>query len=515
MAYRPEISMADVGPIERLRTGISGFDQVALGGLPAGRSTFVGGTTGSGKTLFAVEFLARGILQFGEPGVFITFEESAQDLRRNYASLGFPIAQWEEAGQWAFIDASRWLDEETPVVGAYDFGALVARIEHAVREIGAVRVSLDSLSAVFTRFADGGLVRREMDRIGKALTRLEVTSVVTAERTHEYNGVSNYGVEEFVLDNVIILRNVLAREHRRRTIEIVKFRGAAHRTGEWLFTIDPRDGLVIIPLAFLDYPSAPASHVRVSSGMEDLDEMCGGGFYKDAIVLLTAPTGAGKTLTALKFIAAGLSAGESCLSFTFDEGREQLLRSAVGWGVDLRGAEKAGLLSVVCDYPEVASVEDHFLRIRRAIEERAPRRLVIDTLSALERIASPRALLDFVITLVAVARQNGITTLLTAVPAAGITPQVRPLIAGELASLTDVAITLSYFERAGEIQRAIAVIQARGSAHDPRVREVTVDAGGMHIRAPIPGMTGLPGAVLTPHDRLPGSPESQRPRADG
>src|SRR6266567_1277101 len=405
--------MTDVGPIERLRTGISGFDQVALGGLPAGRSTFVGGTTGSGKTLFAVEFLARGILQFGEPGVFITFEETAKDIRRNYASLGFPIADWEDTGRWVFIDASHQLDEEAPVVGAYDFGALVARIEHAVRGIGAGRVSIDSLSAVFTRFADGALVRHEVRRIANALTGLGVTSVVTSERSHEYDSVSKHGVEEFALDNVIILRNVLADERRRRTIEIVKFRGAAHRTGEWIFTIDPRDGLVIIPLAFLDYPSVPASQARVSSGNTDLDEMCGGGLYQDAIVLLTGPSGAGKTLTALKFVAAGLEAGESCLSFAFDEGREQLRRSAAGWGIDLLGAEEAGLLSVVCDYPEVASVEDHFLRIRRGIEEHAPGRLVIDPLSALERIASPRALLDFVIALVALARQHGITTLLT------------------------------------------------------------------------------------------------------
>ncbi|HUZ56226.1 MAG TPA: ATPase domain-containing protein [Streptosporangiaceae bacterium] len=412
--------MADVGPIERLRTGVGGFDQVALGGLPAGRSTFIGGTTGSGKTLFAVEFLARGILLFGEPGVFITFEETAQDIRHNYASLGFPIAQWEEAG--------------------------------------AHRVSVNSLSAVFTRFADGGLVRHEMHRIDKALTALV-----------------------------------------------------------WLFTIDPRDGLVIIPLAFLNYPSVPASQVRVSSGITDLDQMCGGGLYKDAIVLLAGPSGAGKTLTALKFIVAGLAAGEPCLSFAFDEGREQLRRSANGWGIDLRGAEESGLLRVECDYPEVASVEDHFLRIRRAIEDLAPGRLVIDTLSALERIASPRALLDFVIAVVAVARQHGITALLTSMPAAPLTPEIRPLIAGELAGLTDVAITLSYYELAGEIQRAIAIIQTRGSAHDPRVRRATIDGDGMHIREPIPGITSvLPGAAaLTFPYRSADSPGSRGPQPDG
>jgi len=505
--------MTDVSPIERLPTGINGFDQVSLGGLPAGRPTFVGGTTGSGKTLFAVEFLARGVLRSDEPGVFVSFEETAQDIRRNYASLGFPIARWEEAGKWAFVDASDQMDEEAPVAGAYDFGALVARIEHAVHRIGARRVSVDSLGAVFSRFADSATVRHEMHRIATALARLGVTSIVTAERTHEHDGVSRNGVEEFVLDNVIVLRNVLVAEQRRRTIEIVKFRGAPHRTGEWLFTIDPRDGLVVIPLAFLGYPSQRARSIRVTSGIADLDQMCGGGFFKDAIALLTGPSGAGKTMTALRFIASGTETGERCLAFAFDEGREQLRRSASGWGIDLAAAEDSGRLRTVCDYPEVASIEDHFLRIRRAVEEFAPGRLVIDTLSALERIAAPRALLDFVIALSAVVRQQGITTLLTSMPATRLTPQLRPSIAGELASLTDLTITLSYFERGGEIQRAMAVLQARGSAHDHRVRQVTIGADGMHIGEPITGFTGmLPGVTSLFSPGLPADPAGSPPR---
>ncbi len=294
-----------------------------------------------------------------------------------------------------------------------------------------------------------------------------------------------------MLDNVIVLRNALVQEQRRRTVEIVKFRGATHRTGEWLFTIDQRDGVVVIPLAFLGYPSEPASAIRVTSGIADLDQMCDGGFFKDAIVLLTGPSGGGKTLTALKFLAAGIAAGERCLTFAFDEGREQLRRSALGWGVDLRAYEASGLLRAVCDYPEVASLEDHFLRISRAIEEFAPGRLVIDTLSALERIAAPRALLDFVIALSAVVRQRGITTLLTSMPATALTPQLRPSIAGELASLTDVTIRLSYFESGGEVQRAIVILQARGSAHDHRVRLVTVGGDGMRIGEQITGATGI------------------------
>lgn len=218
-------------PIERLPTGISGFDQVALGGLPAGRSALVVGTTGSGKTLFAVEFLARGIQHFDQPGVFVTFEETADDIRRNFASLGFNIERWEADGRWAFVDASAGVPDESPVVGTYDFGALVARIDHAVQRVGAKRVSLDSLGAVFSRFQNTGMVCHELLRIATALETLGVTSVITSERVEEYDGVSRYGVEEFVVDNVLILRNVLRKERRRRTVEIVKLRGATHRAG--------------------------------------------------------------------------------------------------------------------------------------------------------------------------------------------------------------------------------------------------------------------------------------------
>jgi circadian clock protein KaiC len=483
--------MTEIGSIERLPTGINGFDQVALGGLPAGRPTLVSGTTGSGKTVFAAEFLARGIQQRGEPGVFVTFEETPEDIRRNIASLGFPVAQWEREGAWAFVNATEDVTAEVPVIGAYDFGALAARIEHAIRRISATRVALDSLGAVFTRFANTAIVRQETRRIAAALDQFGVTSVITAERISEYDGVSRYGVEEFVLDNVIILRNLLVQERRRRTIEVVKFRGAPHRTGEWLFTIDPRDGLIVLPLAFLAPPFGAASLVRVSSGNPGLDQMCGEGFFKDAVVLLTGPSGVGKTLTCLFFLRAGIAAGERCLAFTFDETHEQVRRNAAGWGIDIDALEGSGLLRVEADYPEVASVEDHFIRIRRAIEEHSPSRLVIDTLSALERIVTPRALLDFVIALGAVVRQRGITTLLTSSPVGRFTPQLTPSIAGEIASLTDVTIALRYFEEGGEIHRAIAVLQTRGSAHDHTVRQVTIDADGMHIGGPVTGIAGV------------------------
>ncbi|WP_419996046.1 circadian clock protein KaiC [Streptomyces boninensis] len=486
--------MTAIDGIPRLPTGISGFDQIAIGGLPAGRATLVAGSTGSGKTLFAMEFLARGVESHGEPGVFVTFEERPEDIRTNVASLGFPIAEWEESSRWAFVDASASILQDAPTVGDYDLGALAARIAHAVRKVGARRVALDSIGAVLTHFTGIGVVRHELYRIVSVLEPLGVTIVVTAERGAEYNSVSRFGVEEFVLDNVIILRNVLRMERRRRTIEIVKFRGTTHRTGEWLFTIGPSEGIVVMPLAFLQ-PRERASTERVSSGNPGLDAMCGGGFFRDSVVLLTGPTGTGKTLTSLFFAANAVAAGERCLLQSFDETREQLGRNAAGWGLDLAAMEASGLLRVVSEYPEVASPEEQFLRVRRLIEEFHPTRVVIDTLSALERVVSPRALLDFVISLGAVLRHHEITTLLTSAPTGRVTPTVTPAIAMEVASLTDVTILLRYVEAQGEIQRGIAVLQTRGSAHDHAIRQYAIDDTGMHIGDPMRSLSSILGSA--------------------
>ncbi len=482
--------MADFEKIERMPTGISGFDDVTMGGFPVGRATLLAGTSGSGKTLFAIEFLARGITRYGEPGVFVTFEESIVEIRRNALSLGFDIEHWENEGQWIFVDAASTMSEPYVAAGPYDFDALIARIAHATRQIGAKRLSVDSLGAIFTQFDDSAAVRHELSRVAMRLKPLGVTSMLTAERPEEYNGVSRYGVEEFVLDSVVVLRNVLDHGRRRRTVEVVKLRGGGHRTGEWLFTIDAQDGIVIIPLAYI-MPSKPASSVRVTTGNPELDAMLGGGLFKDAIALITGPTGAGKTLTSLRFAMAALDAGERCLFCTFDETRDQLVRSATGWGLDAEAMERAGLLRIIAEYPEVASLEDHFLRLRRAIREFEPDRLVIDTLSALERIVSPPGLVEFVIALSAVLRQHEVTTLLTSGPGAQVTPSATPVIAMEFASLTDAMILVRYVERAGELQRAIAVVQTRGTAHDHTIRRATIDAGGMRIGEPYPGISHI------------------------
>jgi circadian clock protein KaiC len=485
---RPHTSPTDVAPLEKLKTEIEGFDLVAYGGLPKGRTTLVSGTAGSAKTIFAVQFLAAGIVHADEPGVFVTFEESPEDIRRNMRGFGWDIARWEAAGKWQFIDASPQPGEQPVVTGDFDLGALLTRIEHTVRRTGAMRVSVDSLDGVFTQFANGGVVRQEIFRIAAALKKIGVTSVMTAERTTEDGEISRHGIEEFVADNVVILRNTLDQEKRRRTIEILKFRGTAHQKGEFPFTVTPDGGIVVIPLSAIELQQK-SSNIRITSGNADLDRMCGGGFFRDSIVLLSGATGTGKTLATTAFIAGGVASDERCLLFAFEESHDQLFRNASGWGMDFEQMEADGKLKVVCVYPEAASLEDHLISMKKEIRSFRPNRVAVDSLSALERVSSLKGFREFVIGLTSFIKHQEVAGLFTATSS--------HLLGGEsvtethISTITDSIILLRYVETFGEMRRGLTVLKMRGSMHDKEIREFRIDGEGMHLGRPFRGVSGI------------------------
>jgi circadian clock protein KaiC len=475
------------GPVQKLATGIASFDLIAEGGLPKNRTTLLSGTAGSGKTVFAVQFLAAGIAS-GQHGVFVTFEESPRDIRQNMRSFGWDLVQWEQDGTLALVDASP--DPETEVIesGSFDLGALLARVENAVRKVGAKRVSIDSLGAMFSQFRDQSLVRRELFRIASALKRMGVTAVMTAERTEDYGPIARFGVEEFIADNVMVLRNVLEEEKRRRTIEILKFRGTDHQKGEFPFTIVSDEGLVVIPLSSIQLRQK-SSDARISSGNEDLDRMCGGGFFRDSVILVSGATGTGKTLTVTQFLAGGAAAGERCLLLAFEESRDQLFRNASGWGMDFEHMEREGMLRVVCDYPEVAGLEDWLIRIKAMIEEFRPKRVALDSLSALERGGSMKAFREFVIGVSSFIKHQEITGLFTSTtPALMGGPSITE---SHISTLTDSIILLRYVEAFGEMKRGLTVLKMRGSVHDKDIREFTIDQDGMHLGRPFRNVTGI------------------------
>ena len=475
-------------PPAKLATGIPGFDTLTYGGLPSNRATLVAGSSGSGKTIFAVQFLACGILQYGEPGVFVTFEESPEDIRKNVASFGWDLAAWEREGKWAFVDASPDPDEEIVEAGDYDLGGLLVRVRGGVQRIGARRLAVDSLSAVFSQFQDASVVRSELFRIARAARSMGVTSVLTAERTEEYGAVGRYGVEEFLADNVVVLRNVLDDEQRRRTLEMLKFRGTDHQKGEHPFVIEGARGVVVIPLTGIPLEQR-SSNVRVTSGNPELDAMCGGGFFRDSVVLVSGATGTGKTLTVTHFLSGGAKHGDRGLLFGYEESREQLVRNAGGWGVDFESMEREGTLLVDCEYPEARGLQDHLLRIKRTIEEFAPQRVVIDSLSALERVGPPKAFRQMVIDLTSFIKQKSITGLFT-----NTTPTLvggTSVTEAHISSLTDSIILLRYVEMFGEMHRGLMVLKMRGSPHDKEIRELTIDGSGMHLGDPFRTVSGI------------------------
>jgi circadian clock protein KaiC len=477
----------DIDYIEKLETGIPGFDFLAEGGLPKGRATLISGTAGSAKTVFASQFLVEGI-KLGENGVFVTFEEPPKAIRRNMSGFGWKIQEWEENRQWAFVDASPQPGERPMVTGEYDLGALIARIEYAIRKYSAQRVSLDSLGAIFSHLADSAQVRNDLFRLASALRELGVTAIMTAERTQEYGEISRYGVEEFVADNVVILRNVLNDEKRRRTIEILKYRGTNHQKGEYPFTIIPHQGVVIIPLSAIELEQH-SSNIRITSGSNELDKMCGGGFFRDSIILVSGATGTGKTLMVTEFMAGGVLNDERCLVFAFEESREQLFRNATGWGVDFQKMEKEGKLKVVCRYPETTGLENHLINMKETIKEFKPHRVAVDSLSALERVSNLKGFREFIIGLTSFIKQQEIGGLFTST-----TPTLlggSSITEAHISTITDSIILLRYVEMYGEMRRGITVLKMRGSMHDKDIREFTIDHKGMHIGHPFRNVTGI------------------------
>jgi len=481
------MAMIEGAEIHKMETGIEGFDSISKGGLPTGRPTLVTGTSGSGKTVLAAQFLAAGVAK-NQGGVFVTFEETPTDIKKNVRSLGWDVAQFEKNAMWAFVDASPEMGAETLEVGSYDFGALLARIEHAVNKVNAKRVVIDSIGSVFSRFTDSGRVRSELFRLAAALKEFKVTAIITAERNEEYGEIARFGIEEFVADNVVIMRNVLDAECRRRTIEILKFRGTSHQKGEFPFTIVPSRGIIVLPLTSMELKHSSSTE-RISSGIAELDQMCGGGFFQDSILLVSGATGCGKTMMSAEFIAAGIKNDERCIIFAFEESKSQLARNASGWGIDFEQMEKDGKLMMLCEYPEVNSLEDHLVTIKNAIEEFKPKRVVVDSLSALERVSTTKGFREFVIALTSLLKKEEVAGLLTSTTASllGGTSVTE----AHISTITDTIILLRYVEVFGEMRRGITVLKMRGSMHEKTIREFQIGSEGMSIKDTFSNVSGI------------------------
>ena len=483
---------ASSSPLLKVKTGIEGFDEIAHGGIPQGRSTLISGTSGSGKTIFSMQFLFAGIALYGENGVFVTFEEIPDDIVKNMLGFGWDLRKYIEGGKFAFVDASPSEDEAVEV-GEFDLGAFLARLLHAVEKVGAKRMAIDSISALFPRYTDQAKIRRELYRIAAKLKKTGITTLITAEKIGEAEGrAGRFGVEEFVSDNVILLHNYLDEEHgdRRRSVEILKFRGASHETQDTPLLVRS-DGINVFPRPKPSYAGQKSSVVKITTGIEQLDRMFDGGVYEDSVTLVSGPSGVGKTVMAMQFVVEGARRGQKGLFFAFEESQEQLFRNAESFGWGLRDLVKEEKIKLICSVPEELNPEEHYKRIRDIIEGVQVKRFVIDSLSALERIYVPNKFREFAIGLNVYLKNKGVTSLITDTISTLL--DVSKMTESNLSTMADNVILIKYVEVEGHIKRALAVFKARASRHDKQLHELVIDDNGVSLGKGFLGLENLMG----------------------
>ena len=448
--------------------GISGLDELTGGGLPHDRISLVCGETGTGKSLLAMEFLVNGITEYGEAGFLMSFEETAAELAENTRSLGWDLPGLVERGQLA-IDHIRVDRSQLTVAGEYDLEALFVRLGHGIEAVGAQRVVLDSIETLFGAFGDDALLRHELHRLFGWLKARGVTTIVTAESVASQ--LTRQGLEEFVSDCVILLDHRIRDEGSTRRMRIVKYRGSDHGSDEYPFTIDA-DGLSVFPLSSLSR-SLEASSERVSTGVERLDAMVGGGYFRGSTVLVSGAPGAGKTTLGAAFAVAACRRGERCVYFTMEESPQQLIRNMGSIAMDLGSLVRDGTLTIVPRRTKQSGLESHLVAIHKQVLAAEPTTVILDPLSAF--VGQPFEITAMLSRIIDFLRLLGVTVLLTA-----LVHEQDPGPIG-ISSLADSWIALTNRERGGERNRGITVIKSRGTEQSNQVREFVLSSAGIDI----------------------------------
>jgi circadian clock protein KaiC len=477
--------------LEKSLTGICGFDEITKGGVPQGRPTIVCGGPGCGKTMFALEFLVRGAMQYGEPGVLMTFEETTEEMAKNVASLGFNLRDLEARGK-LFMDYVRVEPTEIQETGEYDLEGLFVRLQHAVDSVGAKRVVLDTLEAVFSGFGNTGLLRAEIRRLFRWLKDRGLTTVVTAEKGD--GTLTRYGLEEYVSDCVVFLDHRVTDQMSTRRMRVIKYRGSSHGADEYPFLIDEQ-GLSVLPATAMKLNHAVYNE-RVSTGIADLDAMLEGkGYYRGSSVLVSGTSGSGKSSTAAHFAEQTCREGKRCLYVAFEESQQQAVRNMSSIGIELGTHIKSGLLRFEAWRPTQNGLEMHLLRIHKLVEEHQPDAVIIDPVTNLT-VGTTNELHSTLMRLIDFLKSRGTTALLVSLTA-GKDKDLEQTEVG-ISSLIDTWIFLRDVELNGERNRCLYVLKSRGMAHSNQVREFVMSKEGVRL---LPVYVGA-GTVLTGSARL-------------
>ena len=471
-----------VGPgLDKAPTGIPGLDDITAGGLPRGRVTLVTGSAGAGKTLLGLNFLVAGARQYGEPGVLMTFEESAAKVALNVRSLGFDLDELERSGLLAVL-AFRVDPSEIVALGEFDFGPIFAILDDAIKRVGAKRVVLDTIEVLFGAFGDDMTVRSELSRLVRWLEDRGVTVVLTGERGNG-SSLTRHGIEEYVTDCVIVLDHRVSAEISTRRLRVVKYRGSAHGTNEYPFLISAR-GFTVLPITSvaLDYG---ASEERISTGIARLDHMLGGGMFRGSTLMVSGTAGTGKTSLGAHVVNSACERGEQALMVLLEESPEQVLRNMRSLGLDLRPWVQAGLLRIWAARPSAFGLETHLAILARLIEEETPSVAVLDGIASLSNGTLTTEVTSIVARQIDLLKSRGITSVITALGQGEDVSTVTVL------AMVDTWLQLRNTEANGERNRLLFVLKSRGTAHSNQVREFVLTDHGVELVDVYVGAAGV------------------------
>jgi circadian clock protein KaiC len=471
-----------LGPdLEKAPTGIPGLDQITGGGLPLGRVTLVAGGAGAGKTLLGLNFLVAGARQYGDPGVLMTFEESAAKVALNVRSLGFDLDELQRSGLLAVL-AFRVDPSEMVAVGEFDFEPLFAILDDAIRRVGAKRVVLDTIEVLFGAFGDDTIVRSELSRLMRWLEERGVTVVLTGERGNG-SALTRHGIEEYVTDCVIVLDHRVSAEISTRRLRVVKYRGSAHGTNEYPFLISAR-GVTVLPITSvaLNYQ---ASEERISTGIPRLNHMLGGGMFRGSTLMVSGTAGTGKTSLGAHMVNAACARGEQALMVLLEESPEQVLRNMRSIGLDLRPWVEAGLLRIWAARPSAYGLETHLAIFAELIEEKTPSVAVIDGIASLSNGIPSTEVISIVARTLALLKSRGIPSVITAIG------QGEEVSTVAMSSMADTWLLLRNVEANGERNRLLFVLKSRGTAHSNQMREFVLTDHGVELVDVYVGAAGV------------------------
>jgi circadian clock protein KaiC len=455
-------------------TGIVGLDKITDGGLPSGRPTLVCGGAGCGKTLFSMEFIVRGALEFNEPGVFMAFEEKADELAQNVASLGFDLdkLQAEKMIKLDHVYIERSEIEET---GEYDLDGIFIRLGHAIDSIGAKRVVLDTIENLFSSLSNQGIIRAELRRLFQWLKDKKVTTIITGEKGD--GAFTRHGLEEYVSDCVILLDHRVSNQISTRLLRIVKYRGSLHGTNEYPFLID-KNGISVLPVTALTLEHEVSTE-RVPSGIPALDKMLGGkGFFKGSSILVSGTAGTGKTSIGGYFANETCNRGERCIYFAFEESPKQIVRNMLSIGINLQSHVDAGLLTFHASRPTLNGLEMHLVVIHKLVEEIKPKAVILDPITNLITVGSVSEVKTMLIRLIDFLQSEQITVMFTALTLNNI---VNEQTDEGVSSLVDAWLLVRDIEFNGERNRGLYVMKSRGMKHSNQVREFVISDEGLNL----------------------------------